>query len=334
MFFVVGLGSMGRRRVRCLLANGVPPEEILGFDRRPDRCAEAKERHGISVADQAEQMGRAEVEAVFVSVWPSFHVEYCLMAAMAGKHWFCEVPLELSSSGLDQLRRVTRDRKLVGAVGSQMIWHPASEHMAQWLSEDATGGLAGAWGTCTSYFPTWHPWEDYREFYVSDKASGGANIDMIGHEFQWLVWLLDSPVAAVNARASRRSDQELKPGSYDSYEIIAEFASGLQISMHFDGVNRGLERGVWLAGNAGTVHWDLRGPKASRFDRERNAWVAEGPEQFEYEQAYVREVGHFIECIRGRAEWPIAFERAINVVKLIAAVEQSVSRFGGRVFVE
>ena len=44
-FFIVGLGSMGKRRIRNLQANG--EKDIVGFDIRPDRNAEAKEKYGI-----------------------------------------------------------------------------------------------------------------------------------------------------------------------------------------------------------------------------------------------------------------------------------------------
>jgi len=46
-FLVIGLGSMGKRRVRNLQALGM--ENIIGFDPRADRRAEAAEKYGIPV---------------------------------------------------------------------------------------------------------------------------------------------------------------------------------------------------------------------------------------------------------------------------------------------
>ncbi len=331
MFFATGLGSMGRRRVRCLLANGVKPDEILGFDRRQDRREEAARKHGILTTDRAEDMTKSDVQAVFVSVWPNAHTGYCLTAAESGKDWFCEVPLALELKDLDKLQAVTQKNRLVGAVGSQMIFHPGSEQLVEWLKQDVTGGLVTGWGVCTSYFPDWHSWEDYRQFYVSDKSAGGANIDMLGHELQWMCWLLKQDVAAVNARTSLRSNLELTPGSYDSAEIIVEFTSGLLVTMHFDGVNRGMDRGLWLVGNNSTIHWDLKGPKSYKVDTGKYAYTSFGPDTFEYEQAYVREIGHFLQCIKDRTPWPVKFESALNVIKFIAAVDRSSEAGGKRV---
>ena len=44
-FLIIGLGSMGKRRVRNLQALGY--RNIIGFDMREDRRKEAKEKYGI-----------------------------------------------------------------------------------------------------------------------------------------------------------------------------------------------------------------------------------------------------------------------------------------------
>ncbi len=333
MYFVIGLGSMGRRRVRCLLANKVAPEQIIGFDRREDRRIEAKQKHGIRTTDRVQDLAKDDIKAVFVSVWPNGHIPFCLMAAEARKHWFCEVPLALDLTDVDRLNTITQQNKLIGAVGSQMIFHPGSEQLKTWLDQDVTGGLVTGWGVCTSYFPAWHPWEDYRQFYVSDKSAGGANIDMLGHELEWMCWLFGQKISAVNAKTSFRSNLELTPGSYDTADILIEFTGGLTINMHFDGVNRGSNRGLWLVGNESTIHWDLQGPKAYRFDLQNNASIGAGPDEFEYEQAYVREIGHFITCVKTNdtTGWPVKIDQAMNVIQFISAVDQSAAQNGERV---
>ena len=46
-YLVIGLGSMGKRRVRCLLALGISNADIMGMDIREDRCIESKKKYGI-----------------------------------------------------------------------------------------------------------------------------------------------------------------------------------------------------------------------------------------------------------------------------------------------
>lgn len=42
-FLIVGQGSMGKCRVRCLLANGRQTQQIAVFDESKDRLAESQE---------------------------------------------------------------------------------------------------------------------------------------------------------------------------------------------------------------------------------------------------------------------------------------------------
>ena len=47
-FLVVGGGSMGKRRTRCLLANGVPEDNIHLVDVRQDRREEVQQKYGVT----------------------------------------------------------------------------------------------------------------------------------------------------------------------------------------------------------------------------------------------------------------------------------------------
>ena len=42
---IIGLRSMGKRRVRCLKALGIEGKNIYGMDKREDRCIEAKDTY-------------------------------------------------------------------------------------------------------------------------------------------------------------------------------------------------------------------------------------------------------------------------------------------------
>ena len=60
-FLVIGLGSMGKRRVRCLMALGVESENIIGIDNREDRCVEAREKYGISIVREEQEVDFSEI---------------------------------------------------------------------------------------------------------------------------------------------------------------------------------------------------------------------------------------------------------------------------------
>ena len=51
-FLVIGLGSMGKRRIRCLKALGF--NDILGFDSREDRLKDSVEKYGLKGIESIE----------------------------------------------------------------------------------------------------------------------------------------------------------------------------------------------------------------------------------------------------------------------------------------
>src|SRR4051794_28714589 len=88
-FVVAGLGSMGKRRVRCLQALGY--KGIHGFDLRADRRKEAEERYGIRThADIGAALDAARPHALIVSVPPDVHHVYMKAAAERSIHFFVE----------------------------------------------------------------------------------------------------------------------------------------------------------------------------------------------------------------------------------------------------
>jgi predicted dehydrogenase len=324
-YFVAGLGSMGKRRIRCLLANGVDPKVIIGFDHRPDRRKESEEKYNIQTTDKFNDFKSDKIKAVIVSLWPHLHIEYLLKVAQAGKNWFCEVPLTLNINGLDELKALTTKNNLLGAIGSQMIFHPASEQFKKQFDENVAGSLITCWGVSTSYFPDWHPYEKMTDYYLADISQGGANIDIVGHDIQWVLWLLKRKIKSVIATSSKLSNLEFATGSPDTINTLLEFEDGLQFNFHFNGVDKACNRGIWLAGEKTTMTWDLHGSKYKIYDVKQGQWTAYGPDEFEYEQAYVREIKHFISQLDSSStDWPVKLEDGIQMAKLIAAVNKSI----------
>lgn len=322
-YMVIGQGSMGKRRVRCLLAAGVSPEQIVVFDTRGDRLDESRAKHGVAVTDDCESyLAAEELSAVFVSVPGFLHMRYCLAAARAGKHWFCEVPLATRLEDVAALKAATHERSLVGAPGCQLLFHPLGLALKRWAAE--TGPvLAGSYAVGT-YLPEWHPYEDYRTFYGSDAAQGGGNLDIIAQDITWIRWTLDRPIEAVTCRSSKTSDLELAAGTPDHQEIILEFAGGLMLSMHCDLVDRTHERLLRLATKTSTAKWSTLEHCMRVFDAVEKKWnPIDLPDGYDYERCYEAEVHQFLACIETGQRWPVPIDAAEEVVRVLLALARS-----------
>lgn len=320
---VVGGGSMGKRRVRCLLANGIKPEEIRMVDIRADRQAEVKERYHVDSVDDLNAGLAWNPDAVIVSVPGSAHMEVNLAALRRGKHVFCEVPLALNLDGLDELRGLVEKSKLVFASGCQPPLHVLFKQVKQWLDEPSFGKVLCVLAEFGQYLPDWHPYEDYRKFYAADQKMGGGNFDVIAQEISLIYWLLNGD-RAVEVICSGKKASTLEINANDIWDIIADTEKGARLSLHFDMIQRVGRNIVRVLSEQGTIEIDFAKSEVKRYLGSIKQWETRSlPTGYVYEQCYIDEIGTFLKCIEGKAQWHHPLPAAINAVKFLLAIQRS-----------
>ena len=85
---VIGLGSMGKRRLRNLKA--LKEEDVIAFDLREDRRKEVGEKYGIKTFGKFEDALQEKPEIFIISVPPDIHLEYQLYAVKNNINFFTE----------------------------------------------------------------------------------------------------------------------------------------------------------------------------------------------------------------------------------------------------
>jgi len=316
---------MGKRRVRCLLANGIPAANIVVFDARADRLHESRDKYSVATAKTFKAAIRDPgIAAVFVSVPGALHIKYCLAAARAGKHWFCEVPLAVNSRGIAELKELTQAKQLIGAPGCQVLFHPLGRALQEWAAGPLGGPILAASYSFGSYLPEWHPHEDYRQFYASNKAMGGGNLDVIAQEMVWIRSVINRSMVAVSCRTSKTSALELAEGTPDHQEIIIEFEGGLMLSAHFDLLDRSHEGMLRLVTAASTLKWNKSEKALEVYEPSAGAWKRHPQaDNYNYETCYQEEIGRFLTCIEKREAWPVRLETAEEIVRLLHGLDRS-----------
>jgi len=73
-FLVIGLGSMGKRRIRCLKNLGY--NDIVGIDPREDRMKEVVKKYGIEVHKKLSDVSLGKIDVMVISTPPDMHLEY------------------------------------------------------------------------------------------------------------------------------------------------------------------------------------------------------------------------------------------------------------------
>src|SRR2546422_11170364 len=87
-FLIVGLGSMGKRRVRNLLH--LEQKDIIGFDLSEARRKEANEKYSIKTFDDISIALKEKPDAMIISTPPDLHMPYAKIAIENKIHFFTE----------------------------------------------------------------------------------------------------------------------------------------------------------------------------------------------------------------------------------------------------
>ena len=85
------------------------------------------------------------------------------------------------------------------------------------------------WG---EYLPDWHPWEDYRSSYASNKNLGGGVSLTLSHDIDLVIWLVNSSVYKTKHIKNFRSSLEVDVES--GSDILYEFKNGVTGHSHMN----------------------------------------------------------------------------------------------------
>ena len=329
-FLIAGLGSIGRRHLRNLIALGetdivllrtrkatLPDDELAGYPVETD-LAEALKKH--------------RPEAVIVANPTSMHLDVAIPAARAGCHILLEKPVSHSLDRLDILQSAAQKSGGRILVGFQFRYHPTLNKARELIGAGALGKILTVHAHWGEYLPQWHPWEDYRQSYAARPELGGGVIVTLTHPLDYLRYLLGDVESlwSFNGHIS-----PLDVNVEDVAEIGLRFANGAVGGVHVNYFQRPPVHRLEIAGTYGTLRWNnadgvlhlfrMPAPFGS-FSDQPPAPVMESfppPEGFERNQLFVAQARHFIDIVRGESEPVCTLEDGIQAVRLAQAAYQS-----------
>ena len=320
-FGVIGLGSMGKRRVRDLKSLG---HDVVGFDVREDRNAEARDLFGIATFPNAQSLLEARPEALVVSTPPDQHPADYETSFGAGLPFFSEA--NVLTPRVEWFAERESSSGARGYPSATMRFHGLIGRLRDQLLEI---GLRRVWtvqAQYASYLPLWHPWEDYSEFYAGRCRRTGAARETVPFELDWLCWIF-GPVRAVCGSRERRA--EWKTDIDDTYMLLLEFESGVRGSLVIEMHQLTPSRQVRVSCRDHSFLLDLSSHELKRYDRQGDSWRIEKPEgtralgAFHYEQIYRDEIRAFADGLEGRRGYPKTWAEDRHASNVLYAAEES-----------
>jgi predicted dehydrogenase len=323
-FLIVGLGSMGKRRVRNL--QYLKAGEIAGFDPRADRREEAESKYEIKTfGDFDEAISAFRPDALVISTPPDLHVRYAKLAVKNNCHFFAEA--SVVDDEMDELIALLKEKpNLVAAPSCTMRYHPSIQTINEIVKQGDFGKPLLLTYHSGLWLPDWHPWEDYRSFYVSKKITGACR-EIVPFELSWLVWLLGPIEVATSMRGKLTT---LDTDIDDAYQVLMKFQSGLLGHLLVDVISRAPVRSFRLSSEQATIEWDAIVKQVRLFRAGAKDWeVIPEPERIQEpgyivaENMYIEEMGAFVAACEGKAKWGYSLEQDKQMLDLLSSLERS-----------
>lgn len=320
-FLVIGLGSMGKRRVRCL--KGLNHSEIYGLDTRTDRV----EGTDIKIVSDVETFMRLEKPICIISVPPDKHLQYMELCLKYGCHFFVEASVILE--GMEDFEKRIKGTGVVGVPSCTLLFHPAIQMIQQIVSEGKLGKISNVIYHSGQYLPDWHPYEKVSDFYVSQKSTGGCR-EIVPFELTWLCKIFGHPQKSIGL-FGKTIEIEGASEIDDTYNMVFRFKEGHMMSLVVDVVSRVATRKLTINGELTQLRWDwenefieLHYPngeveklvfKRSLSHSGYNPNIGEG--------MYIDEVSAFLDEVNGIGSYPTDLSYDTKVLSLLGNIEEN-----------
>lgn len=324
---------MGKRRIRNLKKLGYT--ELIGFDPRKDRRNEVWFKYKIPSVKTFEDALEKKPDCMIISTPPDLHFKYADIAIKENIHFFTEV--NLSSRDVAKIIRKLKEKSIVGVPSCTMLYNPVVKKLKQLINKQKIGKILTVYHHFGHYLPNWHPWEDYRKFYVSKKETGGAR-EIVPFEFVWLTYLF-SEIKSVYGSIHKISN--LQADIDDIYQILVEFKNGIQCILVIDVISFPAFNETKIIGEKGVILCDHNKELIKIGKREKwktlklkTGKVAKGYKgNTPSESLYEEEMQNFIGAVTKGKKYPLSFKDEFRILKILDFIEDS-NKKGKRLLVK
>ena len=299
---VIGAGRIGTLHAEHLVFR-VPGANVVAVsdidEEAARRCAA---RFGVPVAvrEYAALLENDEIEAVVICSSTNTHAQMIEDAAAAGKHIFCEKPIDFSLARIDRALKAVERAGVKLQIGFNRRFDANFRRIREAIVEGQIGTPHILRITSRDPAPPPLP-------YI--RVSGGMFLDMTIHDFDMARYLIGSEVQEVYAVGEVRVDPEIgKAGDIDTAIITLRFANGVLATI--DNSRQavyGYDQRVEVFGSSGMVSTENNTPNRTTFSDARGVHAALPLYFFveRYTDSYIAEMAAFVRCIQEDTPPPV-----------------------------
>ena len=325
-FLVIGLGSMGKRRLRNLQALGM--KQIAGVEPRLDRRLECQEKYGILVFDKIEMaMQEFKPDVFVISTAPDLHMYYAGYAFEHAISCFIEASV-VDAEKIKNLSENIRGTNIIMAPSCTMRYYPGPKKIKEIIRNGIIGKVLNINYQTGQYLSDWHPWERVEEFYVSKRETGGAR-EIVPFELTWINDIFGIPKALACVKA-KLTDMQVDID--DIYHCLLQYDNNVVANLTVEVISRPkATRDMRILGSEGEIVFSTDSNSVRYINTSMKEWIVfkfdAGTVESQYinpEEPYIEEMKDFVTAVQEKNQllYPNSLEDDYLVLQTLYALEK------------
>ncbi len=317
---VAGLGRIGKIHLVNLCRN-VAGVEVIAIMDVLEETLNIAERYCVPKVfrDFNKMIAQAEFDAIVICSPTDLHATQVIKAARAGKHIFCEKPLDLSLDRVMEVLKIVEECDVKLMLGFNRRFDTEFEKIRELVLNNSVGEPQII--KITSRDPGPPPLS-----YI--KVSGGMFLDMTIHDFDMARYISGKEVKEVFAAGAVKVDQEIgDAGDFDTAVITLIFEDdSLAVIDNSRKAVYGYDQRLEVFGSNGMACAD------NNFPNNHILYTEEGssgdlPLHFfleRYQESYQKEMKQFIDALLSDGDIPVgAKDGLMSIVIGLAATKSA-----------
>ena len=262
---------------------------------------------------------------MIISTSPDQHLKYAKIAIKKNIHFFTEV--NLLSNHVEKIIQCLKKTSIIASPSYTMHFHPLIKELKKLLTKQVIGKPLIIQHHSGHYLPNWHPWENYKNFFVSKKNTGGAK-ELMQVELLWLSHIFGD-IRFVTGHVQKIS--KLETNIDDVYQTLIKFRNGILCSMVVDVLSIPSFRETKIIGEKGTIICNfnegvIKIHSGNKIDKK---FLKMGPVAKGYigstppETLYEEEIQNFFESIKQQKNYSYTFQDELKLLRVLDSVKES-----------
>ena len=316
---IVGLGRIGKVHLFNIqqLISGA---SVIAACSRSEKSLEYAKKHSVKglFTSFDDMLSEGGLDAVIIASPTALHFEHLKLAIAAGKHIFCEKPIDLSIENVKEIKSLLDANPVKFMVGFNRRYDPNVLKIKKELNEGRLGAPQSV--KIISRDPGPPPME-----YI--KTSGGLFLDMAIHDFDLARYLMNSEITEVYSTASIFGDLPLEAvEDVDTAVTILKFKNkGFATIENSRNSTYGYDQRIEVFGEKGLLSAQNKSDDSVYFAN-NSGFHKPKPVGFfieRYKESYINILDSFVQCLEQNKDLELTFQDGLQSLAISLAAKKS-----------